>query len=156
MGRIMKLAVDNSDRAILTPLDILTFRLEDLPRQLRRIIDEALRGHALGRTQWRLLAYVIRQPGLTQTELARLLEVERASAGAAIDGLEKRRLVERVQHPSDRRVWRIAPTPAAAALLVDMRETIDEIYAQLFDGFSDSELSQLGDFLERMVRNVSA
>lgn len=152
----MELAIDNSDRTILTPLDILTFRLEDLPRQLRRIIDEALHEHGLSRTQWRLLAYVIRQPGLTQTELARLLEVERASAGAAIDGLERRQLVERVQHPSDRRVWRIAPTPTAMTMLGGMRETIDEIYAQLFDGFTESELSQLGGFLERMVRNVSA
>lgn len=152
----MELAIDNSDRTILTPLDILTFRLEDLPRQLRRIIDEALHGHGLSRTQWRLLAYVIRQPGLTQTELARLLEVERASAGVAIDGLERRQLVERVQHPSDRRVWRIAPTLAAMTLLSAMRETIDEIYAQLFDGFTEGELSQLGGFLERMVRNVSA
>lgn len=152
----MELAIDNSDRTILTPLDILTFRLEDLPRQLRRIIDEALHEHGLSRTQWRLLAYVIRQPGLTQTELARLLEVERASAGAAIDGLERRQLVERVQHPSDRRVWRIAPTPTAMTMLGGMRETIDEIYAQLFDGFTEGELSQLGVFLERMVRNVSA
>ena len=45
-----------------TPLDALTFRLEDLPRHLRRIIDDALQDHGLSRTQWRLLAYVMRQP----------------------------------------------------------------------------------------------
>jgi DNA-binding MarR family transcriptional regulator len=83
----MKLLTKSPQAPILTSLDALTFRFEDLPRQLRRIIDEALEGYELSRTQWRLLAYVFRQEGLTQTELARYLEVERASAGLAIDAL---------------------------------------------------------------------
>lgn len=141
---------------VLTPLDALTFRLEDLPRQLRRIIDEALQDQGLSRTQWRLLGYVLRQEGLTQTEIARLLEVERASVGVAIDALEERGLIERAQHATDRRVWRIMPTSAAKAMLAGLREVIDEVYAQLFDGFSDSELGLLGQFFERMARNIKA
>lgn len=151
----MKL-VAASDLPVLTPLDALTFRFEDLPRQLRRIIDEALAGHDLSRTQWRLLAYTLREEGLTQTELARLLEVERASAGLAIDALEKKGLVARRQHPDDRRVWRIVPTDAARQLIGELRDMVDEVYAQLFDGFSESELSALGGFLERMARNIKA
>lgn len=145
-----------SEPPVLTPLDALTFRLEDLPRQLRKIIDDALQDQGLSRTQWRLLAYVLRQEGLTQTELARHLEIERASVGVAIDALESRGLIARSQHATDRRVWRILPTESAKAMLSSLREVIDEIYAQLFDGFSDSELAQLGSFFERMARNVKA
>lgn len=152
----MKLVDTNSHAPVLTPLDALTFRLEDLPRQLRRIIDDALQDQGLSRTQWRLLAYVLRQEGLTQTELARHLEIERASAGVAIDALEKRGLLERAQHATDRRVWRIMPTPAVKALLAEQREAIDEVYAQLFDGFTEDELDQLGRFFERMARNIKA
>lgn len=152
----MKLVSSLPESPVLTPMDTLTFRLEDLPRQLRKIIDDALQGSGLSRTQWRLLAYALRQEGLTQTELARYLEVERASAGLAIDGLEKRGLVERQQHPDDRRVWRIMPTPAAKALLADMRDTVNEVYAQLFQGFSDAELAQLGSLFERMASNIKA
>ena len=113
----MKLVATKAEAPILTPLDALTFRLEDLPRQLRKIVDDALDGHGLSRNQWRLLAYVLRQAGLTQTELARLLEVERASAGLAIDALEKKQLVVRHQHPDDRRVWRIMPTDQGQRLV---------------------------------------
>ena len=144
------------DSPILTPLDALTFRLEDLPRQLRRIIDDALQDQGLSRTQWRLLGYVLRQEGLTQTEIARLLEVERASVGVAIDALEERGLIERAQHAADRRVWRIMPTPAAKAMLAGLREVIDEVYAQLFDGFTEGELTQLGQLFERMAHNIKA
>jgi MarR family transcriptional regulator, transcriptional regulator for hemolysin len=152
----MKLTTTPSEAPILTPLDALTFRFEDLPRQLRRIIDEALQGYELSRTQWRLLAYVFRQEGLTQTELARYLEVERASAGLAIDALEKKALVARHQHPDDRRVWRIMPTDKAKGLLHELRDTVDEVYAQLFLGFSESELDQLGSFFERIAQNIKA
>ncbi len=152
----MKLVSDTAPAQILTPLDALTFRLEDLPRQLRKIVDDALQGHGLSRNQWRLLAYVLRQEGLTQTELARYLEVERASAGLAIDSLEKKGLVVREQHPDDRRVWRIMSTHLAKALLHDLRDTVNEVYAQLFRGFSESELEQLGSFFERMARNIKA
>lgn len=145
-----------NDSPILTPLDALTFRLEDLPRQLRRIIDDALQDQGLSRTQWRLLGYVLRQEGLTQTEIARLLEVERASVGVAIDALEERGLIERAQHATDRRVWRIMPTPAAKAMLAGLREVIDEVYAQLFDGFTEGELTQLGQLFERMAHNIKA
>lgn len=152
----MKLVANSDEAVVLTPLDTLTFRLEDLPRQLRRLIDDALQGHDLGRTQWRLLAYVLRQEGLTQTELARYLEIERASAGLAIDALEKKALVARCQHLGDRRVWRIVPTEKAKKLLGDLRVTVDEVYAQLFDGFSQHELEQLGRFFERMALNIRA
>lgn len=152
----MKLVAIKAEAPILTPLDALTFRLEDLPRQLRKIVDDALDGHGLSRNQWRLLAYVLRQEGLTQTELARLLEVERASAGLAIDALEKKQLIVRHQHPDDRRVWRIMATDKAKGLLHDLRETVDEIYAQLFHGFSETELEQLGNLFERMAQNIKA
>ncbi len=150
----MKLVATSSETAFPTALDALTFQFEDLPRQLRRIFDDAIQGAELSRTQWRLLAYVMRQEGMTQTELARLLEIERASAGLAIDTLEKKALISREQHPTDRRVWRIVPTDSARTLLNELRDVVDEIYAQVFDGFSDSELAQLGNFFDRIARNL--
>lgn len=150
----MRLVATNAEAAFPTALDALTFQFEDLPRQLRRIFDEAIQGAELSRTQWRLLAYVLRQEGMTQTELARLLEIERASAGLAIDTLEKKALVSREQHPTDRRVWRIMPTEKARALLYDLRDTVDEIYAQVFEGFSDTELDLLGRFFDRIAKNM--
>lgn len=152
----MKLVSSQPEPEILTALDALTFRFEDLPRQLRRIIDEALHGHDLSRTQWRLLAYTLRQEGLTQTELAGYLEIERASAGLAIDALEKKAPVARCQHPDDRRVWRIVPTAKAKTLLHELRDTMNEIYAQLFKGFSALELQLLGNFFERIAHNIKA
>jgi DNA-binding MarR family transcriptional regulator len=150
----MKLVAQAADSPFPTTLDALTLRFEDLPRQLRRIVDDAMQDHDLGRTQWRLLAYVLRDEGMTQTELARCLEVERASVGQAIDALERKGLVARRQKDGDRRVWRIIATGRARALVADLRVVVDEVYAQMFADFSAAEIAQLGSFFDRIARNI--
>lgn len=152
----MKLVASVTEAAFPTALDTLTFRFEDLPRQLRRIVDEALDGHDLGRTQWRLLAYVLRKEGMTQTELARCLEVERASVGQAIDALEGKGLLARRQKDGDRRVWCIFATDKARRLLAELRVVVDEVYEQMFAGFSSADIALLEGFLDRIAKNIRA
>ncbi|QJB68259.1 MarR family winged helix-turn-helix transcriptional regulator [Parasphingorhabdus halotolerans] len=149
----MELVKDQPARAFPTTLDALTFRFEDVPRLLRRTVDSALYGYELSRTQWRLLAYVLREEGMTQTELARCLELERASVGQAIDALERKQLLERTKEPGDRRVWRIMPTRKARQLLPELRDTINEIYEQMFRGFSAAEIDKLHSYLDRIMVN---
>ncbi len=150
----MKLVPKTSDESFLNALDVLTFRFEDLPRALRRIIDIAIQDYGLNRSQWRLLAYVLRDEGMTQTELARMLELERASVGQAIDALERKQLVERAKSPGDRRVWRIYATEKGRLLVPTLRETINDIHEQMFAGFSDQEITLLSTMLERIMSNL--
>jgi MarR family transcriptional regulator for hemolysin len=150
----MKIVKSQSDDVFLTQLDALTFRFEDVPRLLRRTIDNALDGNDLSRTQWRLLAYALREEGMTQTELARCLELERASVGQAIDGLERKQLLDRTKASGDRRVWRIVPTDKARQLVPELRETINEVYEQMFGGFSETEVETLHGFLDRIMINL--
>jgi DNA-binding MarR family transcriptional regulator len=150
----MKLVPKTAGKPFPNALDALTFRFEDLPRALRRIVDIAIQDHSLNRSQWRLLAYVLRDEGMTQTELARMLELERASVGQAIDALERKQLVERAKSPGDRRVWRIYATEKGRLLVPALRETINEIYEQVFAGFSDQEITLLSSMLERIMTNL--
>ena len=150
----MKPALVSTHVPFPTALDALTFRFEDVPRLLRRIFDIAIEGYDLNRSQWRLLAYVLRDEGMTQTELARALELERASVGQAIDALERKALVERMKFPGDRRVWRIHATAKARQLVPELRETINEIHEQMFAGFSTDEVSKLHEFLDRIMTNL--
>lgn len=150
----MKLVPNTTHDPFPTSLDALTFRFEDIPRLLRRILDISLEDQNLSRAQWRLLAYVLREEGMTQTELARALELERASVGQAIDTLERKDLVERKKASGDRRVWRIHATQAGRGLVPKLRQTIDEIYEQVFAGFSAEEISTLDLLLQRIMTNL--
>jgi DNA-binding MarR family transcriptional regulator len=128
--------------------------MEEVTRRLRRTFDTSFEQFGLTRTQWRALAYLYRTPGMTQTELARELELERASVGQAIDRLEELSLVERRSAVNDRRVWHIHLMPAAVELLPKLRAEADAVYGRLLVGTDIGELDKLSALLAAMQDNL--
>lgn len=145
---------DEKAAAFLTDQDRLVFLLEELTRRLRRTFDTSVEQFGLTRTQWRALAYLYRTPGMTQTELAGKLELERASVGQAIDRLEHLGLVERRSAKNDRRVWQVHLQPAAIDLLPKMRVEADQIYARLLEGIKGEDLEAFKSTLATMQHNL--
>ena len=145
---------DEKAAAFLTDQDRLVFLLEELTRRLRRTFDTSVEQFGLTRTQWRALAYLYRTPGMTQTELAGQLELERASIGQAIDRLEHLGLVERRSAKNDRRVWQVHLQPAAIDLLPKMRVEADHIYARLLEGIKGEDLDAFKSTLATMQHNL--
>jgi len=136
-------------------LEALSFRFDEIVRLLSRRIDAALADYGLSRTQWRLLAYVLRQEGITQSELARVLELERASVGNTVDIMERKGLVMRIANPDDRRVWRIAATTRAHDLLPGLREIIDGMLDRTFAGLAPATIAVLSGALDHIVANLA-
>ncbi len=145
-----------SERAsFLTETDELVFLLEEVPRRLRQAFDDALSHFSLTRTQWRTLAYVFRSEGLTQTELAQCVELERASIGQAIDRLEQLSYVERRRGEDDRRVWKIYLLPAALELLPKLRREADAVYETMLKDIAKSERARLHHTLRNLAANLA-
>jgi len=95
----------------------LLFLLHDVARLLRVDADKRASAHGMTRAQWGILIWLDRQPGLSQKELAELLEVEPITVARLIDRLEARGMVERRPDPKDRRIWRLHLRPPARAML---------------------------------------
>ncbi len=91
--------------------------VNDVGRMLRTEADRRARTHNMTRAQWVMLMRLNRQPGLSQKELAELLEVEPITVARLADRLEARSLIERRPDPLDRRVWRLHLLPEAQPLL---------------------------------------
>lgn len=145
----------SSRASFLTETDELVFLLEEVPRRLRQTFDEAIKHFGLTRTQWRTLAYVFRSEGLTQTELAQCVELERASVGQAIDRLEALKYVERRKMDDDRRVWKIYLLPAALKLLPMLRNEADAVYERMLKGIPESERLRLFETLRDLRNNLT-
>jgi len=107
----------------------LLFLLSDVGRLVRIHADRRAREDGMTRAQWVILARLERMGGLSQKELADVLEVEPISVGRLIDRLQARGLVERRPDPTDRRVWRLHLTPASTPIL----ERIATYRAELHD-----------------------
>ena len=107
--------------------------LNDVGRMIRTEADRRARGHSMTRAQWVMLLRLERQPGLSQKELAELLEVEPITVARLVDRLAARDLVERRPDPQDRRIWRLHLLPAARPVLSELVVHRDEMIAMLTD-----------------------
>ena len=144
----------SADDTFPTPLDELAFLLEEVPRSLRRKFDERIQVHGLSRTQWRILAYVLRDPGMSQSELARCLELERMTIGLALDKMETNGLVARRRSSKDRRMLLVHATTRARALLPKLRLEADTTYGELLRNMPERRISELRSILEMLAMNL--
>ena len=98
----------------------LLILLNDVARLIRTQADRRARAHGMTRAQWMILVRLRRCGGMTQRELAEILEVEPITVGRLVDRLAARALVEHRADPADRRVWRLHLTPAADPVLAEI------------------------------------
>lgn len=134
----------------------LMLLLNDVARLLRTRFDQRARAGGMTRAQWVILARVDAKPGLSQNELAALLEVEPISVGRLVDRLEARGLVERRPDPADRRIWRLHLLPDAAPVLAEITKSREVLGAELLEGVDPEVRSQMVDALLRMKNNLTA
>jgi MarR family transcriptional regulator for hemolysin len=130
--------------------------LYDVARQMRTRADQRARARGMTRAQWVILVHLERQPGLSQNELAAIVEVEPISIGRLVDRLEARGLVERRSDPRDRRVWRLQLTPAATPILREIKKYRAELHELMTAGLDPATLKVMADGLLRMKANLAA
>lgn len=132
------------------------FILHDVARMMRTRFDKWARGYGLTRAQAAILFRLSRQPGMSQNEMAALLEVEPITVGRLVDRLEARGLVERRADPAgDRRVRRLHLLPAAEPLLAKIEIYTDEITEILLGEIDPKARQTMIDVLQHMKNRLT-
>ena len=129
--------------------------VSDVARLVRTLADARARSHGMTRAQWMILVRLDRQPGMSQNELAALIEVEPITVGRLVDRLERRGMVERRSDPHDRRIWRLHLTPEAQPMLKEIAKARTELNAVMTAGLSGKDLETTLDCLLQMKANVT-
>ena len=127
----------------------------DVGRLIRVEADRRARAFGMTRAQWMILAWLDRQPGLSQKELAERLEVEPITVARLVDRLEARSLVERRPDPADRRVWRLHLLPGVEPLLEVMSRQRDELFAHVTARLCPDEVEATAAVLVTMRATLS-
>jgi DNA-binding MarR family transcriptional regulator len=134
--------------------DDLFFLLHDVARLGRLAADKLARVDGMTRAQWAMLVRLARNPGLSQKELADLLEVEPISVARLADRLEQNGLIERRADKSDRRIWRLHLTDAAAPALRRIAAQRDELATLISTGIPDTIRATMMQGLKQMKANL--
>lgn len=127
-----------------------------LARQMRQCFDEQAEEMGVTRAQWTLIAAVARNPGATQRTIATELEVTDVTAGRMIDRICNDGLLERREHPTDRRAYCVYLTPAAQPLLEKLTAIAGAYERMVFADVDDAAIDQLAAMLDTIAHNVSA
>jgi DNA-binding MarR family transcriptional regulator len=124
--------------------------ISDVARLLRTEFDRRAKKLGLTRPQWLLLSRLHRHPGASQSELAVMLEVEKATAGRMIDRLEANGWVERRAEPGDRRVKRVYLTAEAEREHKRMWPVAEATVEDAMADLSAQDSKQLFELLSRV------
>ena len=126
-----------------------TTRVEDKIRQkLRESFDITL-------PRFDLMAQLERHPdGLSMGELSRRMMVTGGNITTIVDQLEKEKLVLRVVGVNDRRSFTVKLTQAGKDAFTDMAIAHEAWVADMFEGLSVDQQSQLYTLLGAMKKNL--
>lgn len=134
----------------------LGFLISDAARLQRTVFDRRVRKLGLTRSQWLVLRRLDRHPGASQSELAEMLEVEKATAGRLIDRLEENGWVERRADPADRRINRIYMTGKGEQVNNTIRPIARAMVEEALSDLSPDEQEVLTDMVITMKRRLQA
>jgi DNA-binding MarR family transcriptional regulator len=118
------------------------------------MFDRIVRNLGTSRSQWWVLAFLSRDDGSPQTNLANELDVGKVALGGLVDRLEAAGMVERRPDPIDRRVKRVFLTRDGRKLVARHKEldkTVNEIISR---GISVADLDVTMRTLEIMKTNL--
>ena len=132
----------------------LGFLIHDASRLRRSAFDRCLKPLNVTRSQWWVLAYLSREDGMTQTQLAEELDLGKVAIGGLIDRLEKSGLLRREADATDRRVNRVFLEPKSKQLIARMRKVSHELNQRILSGMSDKQLETTAGTLDAMKRNL--
>ncbi|GGY96389.1 MarR family winged helix-turn-helix transcriptional regulator [Novosphingobium colocasiae] len=128
--------------------------LGQITRLIRRSFDVRARKIGVTRAQWQVLYHLREHPGVKQSGLAELLEVEPITAGRMIDRMEEAGLVERRPDPADRRAWRLHLTAQGADVMDRLEPLADETIETALNGLPREERDSLFASLQKIRTNL--
>ena len=130
--------------------------ISDVARLLRTEFDRRVRRLGITRGQWLVLTRLHRRPGASHSELAEMMEVEKATAGRMIDRLVANGWVERRTQPDDRRVKRVYLTVEAERVHKRIWRVAEETVETALADLSARESKQLFALLQRIKKTLVA
>lgn len=131
------------------------FLIHDVARLMRVAHDRRMKPLGLTRSQWWVLNNLFFHQGINQTNLAKILDIERATLGRLLDRLESKDWIYRRPDPDDRRVNRVFLSESAAPTMQTMRREAKLTLEESLSCLSGEEQAQLFDMLNRMKSGLT-
>jgi DNA-binding MarR family transcriptional regulator len=121
----------------------------------RALMESVLRPYDLGNTQWYVLYLLANEGPVSQRNLTRMLEIERATLSEVIGALVRKGLIVQKSDPDDQRQKVLQITIPGRKLWATLPDPIALIATVAFDGVDNTEIATtnrvLRDATQRLI-----
>jgi DNA-binding MarR family transcriptional regulator len=131
-------------------------QLIESSRLLRNYIEHRAKSRGTTRAQWIVLFRLRQQEGLSQVDLADVLELQPISLVRLLDRLVDQGLLERRTHPTDRRANQLFLTKPGRQLVDDLDSLRDSIAIVALRDIPAAALQTSLDALNQVKENVKS
>ena len=130
--------------------------IHDVARLLRVLYDRQMSSIGLTRSQWWLLTYLFFKDGINQSELAILMDMEKAPLSRLLDRMEKKGWVIRKNESKDRRTKNIYLSETIKPLISSMRDKAAEYRSESLSILTDKERNKLKAILQILKQDLTS
>jgi MarR family transcriptional regulator for hemolysin len=121
----------------------------------RRLLNAQIKTLGFSGNEKRVLFCIAHNPGLTQVQIATLLDLEPQNLMRSLDKLEQQQLIAKQADPKNRRTKCLYIQPAAKHIIEKIKTLSDQIKPQILTGIDAKEIKQVVDTLARMRENIA-
>ncbi|MBF9061279.1 MarR family transcriptional regulator [Rhodobacterales bacterium HKCCSP123] len=133
---------------------LLGYRLRRATTLIQSDLAETLKPFELRMITFTALVLIRDNPGLSQSQLAAAMDVERPNLVVIVDELETRGLIARDRLPTDRRTYALTVTEAGEGLCAEAVGAVEGHEARLLDGLSEADRRTVEAALALIHRNA--
>ncbi len=126
----------------------------DIARLRGKIYDSSIKDTGLTHAQVFLINHLLKKSGISQVELAGLLNMGVVGVSEIVDRMERRGWVERLPDPDDKRANLVRLKSQAKRLLPKVFAAIHALNEQTLAGLSKQEVDVLITALQKIRRNL--
>ncbi len=140
----------------MNPTRSFGFLLKDASRLYVQRFEQRAAVHGLTLPQCRALVYLANNEGTSQVQLAELTDIEPMSLVRILDRMEAEGLVERRNHPADRRARCLYLKPKAKPLIEEIWQLVELTRREAFNGIPKKQTELLISLLEKIQNNFQS
>lgn len=136
--------------------ELLGYLVYDTQRCIARSLETTLKPYDITPGQWNLINQLDRADGLSQKDLARITKKEQATITRYLDTLERKGLVVRSKHKTDRRSHIVSITDKARELIESVTPLTVDTANRLIEGIDQEDINRFVATLDALKKNAQA
>ena len=133
---------------------LIGFLVYDAQRSIYKVLESALRPYDLTPGQWNLINQLDRAGELSQKELAEKTRKEQATITRYLDTLERKGLIVRNKHKTDRRAHVVSITQEARDLIKEVEPATLVAAQALIEDINQQEMDTFVSVLAHLKQNA--